>query len=353
VHLPWGVVLALGGAVLGMIAAFIGWRHRQAIGSFLRGNPAAWTGIVVAGSAIAVVTGVVAGWIPLVAAGVVGPVAMLTRGGIGAFRASKFGLWLEAGATARTRTVVATLTGVVGVVALTRFTSIFTNTLDVLPFTNGWMVVAMGGLFAAAHAGIVIRFNLTQLANLTTTPRTLSKGLKSFWAWLGVIGPGAMVTGLLVLLYSLATTPAVDGALVTLLAAATASSMALGVSYQTWHLGREGLRGKTSNARYEKLGLLLDDGALFVYGLTYLWAKGSVLTASVITGAAVTALAALAWVIHRRGPPADPADPRPSDRVAFAILVTNLGASLGAVISASPTNKRECTRRRSPNFKRA
>ncbi|HEX4360969.1 MAG TPA: DUF4781 domain-containing protein, partial [Pseudonocardia sp.] len=299
----WISLLILGGSVLALVSGFFGWRYGQAVGGFftgartvfgnwstpppgrwrtglrigaavgggiaaglvLVGGPVAtvgaglaaavavaavarslwdrpWTGVVVLGSAIAVVTGVVAGSIPLVAAGVVGPVAMLTRGGIGAFRASEFGPRLEAGAAARTKAVVAILTGVVGVVSLTRFTSIFTNTLDLLPFSNGWLVFTMGGLFAAAHLGLVVRFNLTQLGNLLTTPKNLSKGWKSFWAWLGVIGPAAMVSGLLVMLYSLATTPAGANTLVTMLATATASSMALGVTYQTWHLGREGLR---------------------------------------------------------------------------------------------------------------
>ncbi|HEX4358833.1 MAG TPA: hypothetical protein VH141_14980, partial [Pseudonocardia sp.] len=289
-----------------------------------------WAGIVVAGSTIAVVTGIVAGWIALVGAGVVGPVAMLTRGGIGAFRATKFGLRLDA-ALARSKTAVAILTGVVSVVALTRFTSIFTNTLDLLPFSNGWLVFTMGGLFAAAHLGLVVRFNLTQLGNLTTTPKTLSNGWKSFWSWLGVIGPSAMVSGLGVMLYSLATTPATAGALVTMLATATASSMALGVTYQTWHLGREGLRGKPANARYEKLGLLLDDGALLVYGLTYLWAGANTLTAGIVTAAAVTALAVLTWAIPKRGPPANP---HPTDRTAFAILAASLATSLGVGLGA-------------------
>ena len=80
--------------------------------------------------------------------------------------------------------------------------------------------------------------------------------------------------------------------------------------------------------------VLLDDGALFVYGLTYLWTKANTLTAGIITGAAVTALAALAWVIHTRAPPPNPANPRPSDRTAFTILATSLGASLGAGLGA-------------------
>jgi hypothetical protein len=40
------------------------------------------------------------------------------------------------------------------------------------------------------------------------------------------------------------------------------------------------------------------------------------------------------WAIQKRGPPANPAKSHPSDRVAFAVLATSLGTSLGAGLGA-------------------